>query len=202
MKRRRITVRRKHPAEVTPTPNQQDDSSRTGNNIAIAALVVSLLAAGFTGWQAYEAHKANQFQVHQADSTTAGNVLIARANDYPTGPLKGSSFAVQGPQVIVNLNHSAISGVMAQLYTGSGRHAGIEMIGDMPGCTEVNVTSILPRSDQSFMTTLIEYSIPDGNLWQRAYMGSPTETAASLVTGSRVTEYFVPNKHIIHVPGC
>lgn len=114
---------------------------RTANIFAICALIISMLAAGFTGWQAFEAHEANQFQAQQADLAVASNIMIAQAGDYPVQ----NSFVAEDSQIVINLNHTPALSVTAYIYSYSNnlhpiyKYAGYEFIGDMPGCTEVNL---------------------------------------------------------------
>jgi hypothetical protein len=174
-----------------------NDPARTANRIAWWALIVAVFAAAFTGWQAFEAHWSNQFQVQQSDITVAGNVLIARASDYPA---RTSSSAANGTQIVINLNHTPVANVSAELDSSSNMI--IETIGDMPGCTEVNVQKPLDPTFLSMQARRINYTLTDGKVWQRAFLGTPSQGAYTPPSGMWFGTLTVPSKDLIPVPGC
>jgi hypothetical protein len=159
--------------------------------------MISILAAFFTGWQAYEAHKSNQFQTQQADLTIAGYVLISRSSDYQ---IEHSPAAADAP-IVINLNRSStILNVTAELYSSSGSYIGTEYIGDMPGCTEVNVQQQLPSLYHSIEVRTIYYDTPDGKDWQRANPGAPIPIVNSPSSGPWGGIYNVPRRNLINAP--
>jgi hypothetical protein len=115
---------------------------------------VALISAGFTGWQAVEANRANNEQ----QATQAGYVyfdFIARAG-------------AAGEYSIVNRNQQPVTTVV-YTYAIDGRDSGGDVyVGTIPGCSTVALT---PQDDRikkgRFEPVDLYFIDPNGESWKR-----------------------------------
>ena len=118
------------------------------------ALAISVAAAGFTGWQAFEANRAN----NEEDAAQAGNVYF----DFTYRIGTAGEFSV------VNRNQQPVTNVVYTYAIGGSDSGNDVYVGTIPGCAAVALTPQDPAIGRgAFKPVDLFFTDPNGESWKR-----------------------------------
>jgi hypothetical protein len=129
--------------------------------LALFSAVVSVIAAVFSGWQAYEAHEANKHAEEVYERASAERVFVIKSPPEITSTRPDAVWAV------VNQNHQPISGVWLEAQQ-NGRLTAWR-VGEIAPC-EIRAVANTDISTPEYL----HYTDADGRHWRRPNSSAPT----------------------------